>query len=84
MSLPVRLPTHVAPRRYRLSLDIDPATDDYLGEVDIHLDVAESTQTIELHAVELAIDSATLRVSGAGSRSSSSPFGSRPGATACT
>src|ERR1700722_19731144 len=64
MALPVRLPTHVVPRRYRLSLDIDPVTDDYLGEVDVDLDVVESTHTIELHAVDLAIDSATLRFPG--------------------
>ncbi len=64
MTLPVRLPSHVVPRRYRLSLDIDPAADDYLGEVEIALDISEPTRTIELHAVELVVDSATLTTPG--------------------
>ncbi len=60
MELPVRLPAHVRPRRYQLSLEIDPRADDYRGEVVIALEIGAPTTEIALHAAGLVIDEARL------------------------
>ena len=62
IELPVRLPSNVRPRHYRLSMEIDPALEVYRGEVDIALEVTLAAAVIELHAVDLDIEKATLRV----------------------
>ncbi len=55
-----RLSSEVRPDRYHLRLDVDPGRDAYHGEVEIRLRAPRGTRRIELHAVELEIDSARV------------------------
>jgi puromycin-sensitive aminopeptidase len=57
----MRLPELPRPVRYDLSLWVDPAKPGYRGEVEIELEVAPETRTIELHAVDLELGAGTAR-----------------------
>lgn len=59
-----RLPKHVRPTLYQVSLRTDPERADFSGAVRIHLDLAQKTRTIELHSRELSLSEATLEVGG--------------------
>lgn len=59
-----RLPRHVVPLRYDLRLAIDPAVETFTGTVDIVVRLDQATDTIELNARELAVDSARARLVG--------------------
>lgn len=56
---PAALDDSVRPRAYRLTLGIDPADPDYLGEVEIDVELAAPARVIWLHAADpVAIRSA--------------------------
>ncbi|MHC9064070.1 M1 family metallopeptidase [Nitrospira sp. CMX1] len=57
---PYRLPRHVIPTRYDLRLEPDLAAAVFTGQVTIALTVKQTTQTILLNAVDLAIESVTI------------------------
>ncbi|HET6597759.1 MAG TPA: M1 family metallopeptidase [Anaerolineales bacterium] len=59
-----RLPLHVTPRRYDLWLDAQLGREDFSGQVVITLRLHQATDTIDLHARELAILDANLIVNG--------------------
>ena len=63
---PFRLPDHVRPTRYDVSLRPSLADATFTGRVTIELDVAEPTTTIVLNAIELRID--VVRVDGIDAR----------------
>ncbi len=54
----LRLPDGVAPLAYDLKLEIDPATPEFRGEVDISVHVGTATAQLWLHAGDLAITQA--------------------------
>ena len=64
---PGHLSKQVVPSRYALTLDLDPALDNFSGQVAITVKVAQAAPAIELHANELKASRATL-VSASGSR----------------
>ena len=64
---PGRLSRQVVPSHYALALDLDPARDDFSGQVVITLRVREPVPAIELHAQELTAGRARL-VSAAATR----------------
>ena len=55
-----RLSAHVRPERYRLHLDVDPRRDRFAGELEIELHAPSGTRAIELHAVDLDIEEASV------------------------
>jgi puromycin-sensitive aminopeptidase len=55
-----RLPVTIGPVRYALDLHVDPSQDRFAGEAEIHLDVARSTETLEIHSVDLELESCEL------------------------
>ena len=57
----MRLPDAIAPKRYTLKLNVDPALERFTGEVSIELRAARATQEIVLHARGLEIERAELR-----------------------
>ncbi len=59
-----RLPKHVRPSLYQVSIRTDPERADFSGAVHIHLDLAQPTRTVELHSRELTLSEATLEVNG--------------------
>ena len=58
------LPSNVIPRHYKLSLTPDFSTFKFAGNVKVELDVAESTKSIVLNAVDLELHSATVTSAG--------------------
>jgi puromycin-sensitive aminopeptidase len=64
-----RLARHVLPVRYALRLELDFDAWRSAGSVEITLDVRERTDTITLHALDLAIDGARLTPGPAAQRS---------------
>jgi puromycin-sensitive aminopeptidase len=59
--LAFRLDEGVKPLAYRLRLRVDPARrSDYSGEVEIDVQLAGARATLELHAAELSVDSASV------------------------
>lgn len=54
------LPKTVVPSRYAITLDLDPARNDFDGQVQISVDVRQTVPFIELHAHELKATRATL------------------------
>ncbi len=50
-----RLTASVRPVSYRLFLAVDPALDEFTGEVEIELSAPAGTRALELHAVDLEI-----------------------------
>ena len=63
-ALPMRLPDNVVPLSYRLALTVDPEQPKHNGEVSIDVDVKAATRSIRLHANDLVVSSATLRMAG--------------------
>ena len=63
-STPGLLSKHVVPSRYALTLDLDPARDDFSGDVTIAIAVREPVKRIIVHAHELA--PLSLELAGAG------------------
>ncbi|MES2947678.1 MAG: M1 family metallopeptidase [Pseudomonadota bacterium] len=62
--IPLRLPNTITPTAYRLALQIDPNQPIHSGEVTISVDIKQASQSIRLHAVDIAVRSAVLRVAG--------------------
>ncbi|HSN26851.1 MAG TPA: M1 family metallopeptidase, partial [Kofleriaceae bacterium] len=56
----LRLPDDPVPLGYDLRLDVDPAREDFTGEVRIHLRAAHALDRIVLGAAELSVTRATL------------------------
>lgn len=63
-AIPLRLPDTIAPTAYRLALQVDPNQPTHQGEVTISVNVKRSARFIRLHAVDLSIRSAVLRIAG--------------------
>ncbi|MFP5257013.1 MAG: M1 family metallopeptidase [Acidimicrobiia bacterium] len=61
---PHRLPRHVLPRRYELTLTPDIAAATFVGAVDIDVHVREATDEVVLNAIELEIDEAWVTAGG--------------------
>jgi puromycin-sensitive aminopeptidase len=59
-----RLPTHALPSRYDIEIDARPGSDDFHGKVTIELNVLEPRDTIELHAVDLYLSDAIVKIAG--------------------
>lgn len=59
-----RLPVDVRPLRYALTLDLDPTSDRFRGEVNITLRFEASVDRIRLHADQLRIEEATFERDG--------------------
>lgn len=57
-----RLPEHVRPRRYDLLLEPDLGAASFTGTVRIEVDVADPTDEVVLHALDLEIDDAVVLV----------------------
>jgi len=53
----MRLPKLPRPERYDLALHVDPAKPRFSGELKVALELGEETRALELHGVELEIDS---------------------------
>ncbi|MFZ4479663.1 MAG: M1 family metallopeptidase [Rhodoferax sp.] len=64
-ALAMRLPGGVEPLGYRLALTIDPDQASHSGEVWIGVDVKAETRSIRLHASDIAVAAAELRIAGA-------------------
>ncbi len=60
----LRLPNMVAPTAYRLALNVDPKQASHSGEVTISLDIKQSGRLIRLHAANIAVQSAVLKIGG--------------------
>ncbi|HTO68322.1 MAG TPA: M1 family aminopeptidase [Myxococcota bacterium] len=54
----MRLPKLPRPERYDLSLSVDPQKPRFTGELVLELEVGADTRALELHAVDLEVDSA--------------------------
>jgi alanyl aminopeptidase len=57
-----RLPSSVTPDLYTITLTIDPETPQFSGRVAIDITLRAPTRTITLHALELAIQRAEIKV----------------------
>ncbi|GGC37773.1 aminopeptidase [Novosphingobium marinum] len=57
-----RLGDAVVPARYRLDLAVDPARERFAGHVEIDVALARPSRSIDLHAYDLAIRSASARI----------------------
>jgi len=55
-----RLPRTPEPETYALQVTVDPRRDRFQGEVEIELRVTPGTRSVELHAVDLEVQSAEL------------------------
>ena len=53
----MRLPKLPRPERYDLALHVDPAKPRFSGELKVALELGEETRALELHGVELEVDS---------------------------
>ncbi|MDH5541097.1 MAG: M1 family peptidase, partial [Rhizobacter sp.] len=62
---PGHLSKQVVPSRYALSLELDPARDDFSGAVRIDVRVRQQVASLELHAFELSSTGARLVTAGA-------------------
>ncbi len=60
-----RLPRGVSPKQYRLTLELDPASPEFQGSVDIDVAIDEPTRVILLNARGLRVDGATASANGA-------------------
>src|SRR5262245_49557082 len=56
----MRLPKLPRPERYDLSLTVDPAKPRFTGELAVELEVGADTRSLELHAVDLDIESSEV------------------------
>ena len=59
-----RLPTFALPRRYDIDIDARLDSDDVHGTVDILLDISESNNFLELHALHMTVPEAVLKANG--------------------
>src|SRR6476620_4821350 len=59
-----RLPTFALPRRYDIDIDARLDSDEVHGTVDILLDISESKNCLELHALHLTVPEAVLKADG--------------------
>lgn len=57
-----RLPLHASPRRYDIQLDARLGREEFTGRVAISLDMHEAKDTLDLHAKNLVVTNAELRV----------------------
>src|SRR5438105_6730444 len=64
MSEDVRLPKTIRPTHYQLTLTPDLQAFTFEGEVAISIEIASPVASITLHAIELAIQDATIVPSG--------------------
>ena len=55
-----QLPDTVVPRAYRLSMTIDPDTDEMTGEVEIDVSVNEAAKSFFIHGKDMTVTEATL------------------------
>ncbi len=55
-----RLPAHTRPECYAVHVHVDPARDDFRGEVEIELRAPRGSRVLELHAVDLEISQARV------------------------
>lgn len=62
--IPLRLPAGVVPTAYQLALAVDPNQEHHSGEVHIGVDITQSSGRIRLHASEITVSSAVLRIAG--------------------
>ncbi len=60
--LPLRLPGTITPTAYRLVLQVDPNLPTHSGEVTISVDIKQPAQLIRLHAVDITVQSAVLKI----------------------
>jgi cytosol alanyl aminopeptidase len=56
----IRLGTDVVPKRYDLTLRIDPRSETFSGQVEIEIDIIKPTWFVQLHGGDLTIDSASI------------------------
>lgn len=61
----LRLPDTTYPTRYEAELTLDPARDGFAGVVSIHLAARRATRIVWLHAVDIAVRSASFTQGGA-------------------
>ena len=61
---PFRLPTLVAPQRYRVTLTVAPDQDTFTGQVDIDLNFKEASSVLWLNADQITVKEAALTVDG--------------------
>src|SRR5207245_3560552 len=59
-----RLPTLVAPQRYRVTLTVAPDQDTFTGQVDIDLNFKEASSVLWLNADKITVKEAALTVEG--------------------
>lgn len=59
-----RLADHTRPRSYSLHLSVDPDAEGFTGSVTISIELAEATNVIVLHALDLQLHTALIRQSG--------------------
>lgn len=62
--IPLRLPAGVVPTAYQLALAVDPNQEHHSGEVHIGVDITQSSGRIRLHAAQISVSSAVLRIAG--------------------
>lgn len=60
--MPLRLPGTITPTAYRLALQVDPNLPTHSGEVTISVDIKQPAQMIRLHAVDITVQSAVLKI----------------------
>src|SRR5262245_23081182 len=56
----MRLPKLPKPAKYDLALTVDPAKPRFSGELVLSLELGDDTRAIELHAVDLEVESSEL------------------------
>jgi puromycin-sensitive aminopeptidase len=61
---PYRLPTNVIPSAYRIRIEPDLSAGDFVGTVEIDVDVREATSTVVLNAVDLDFETAAIKEDG--------------------
>jgi alanyl aminopeptidase len=61
----LRLPTEAAPSRYQVTLNLDPAKDDFTGAVTIELQVRQATAVVWLNQNNLTVSAASVEQAGA-------------------
>lgn len=60
----LRLPNTITPIAYRLNLQVDPNQPNHSGDVTISVDVKKPGKLIRMHAVDIKVGSAVLKIAG--------------------